>query len=134
MTIRGLFATATALALSISLAGCGGSSASVGGKVTLPGGAPAKGVFVVFEEQEENLGAIATTDEHGNYILGGSVPGASAPPGNYAVSVHQPGQADSSQAQPPPLFPRRYSRAATSGLTCELKAGENTFNIELKSE
>jgi hypothetical protein len=59
-------------------------------------------------------------------------PGDGAPPGNYAVTVHHPMPADSSQVQGPRLFPPRYERTHTSGLTFEVKRSRNEFNIPLQ--
>jgi hypothetical protein len=106
----------------------------VEGKVTLPSGAPAAGVIVTFEDAAQHLGASGTTDEQGIYRLGVHSPGDGVPPGKYAVSVHQPGPTDSSQPQPPRIFPLRYESAATSGLTCEVVPGNNTFPIALQAE
>lgn len=116
------------------LAGCGSSLATVHGKVTLPSGEPAEGVIVTFEESQRHIGATGTADASGVYHLGTAVPGDGTPPGKYVVSVHQPGPANSSDPEPPRIFPKRYERSSTSELSFEVQPGDNTFDIQLRPQ
>ncbi|MDX1947888.1 MAG: carboxypeptidase-like regulatory domain-containing protein [Pirellulaceae bacterium] len=117
------------------LGGCsGGGLAPVQGTVTFADGRPAQNITVTFQEREKQVGASGTTDASGIYRLSSQSPGDGAPPGNYLVSVHQPGPADSNDPEPPRLFPKRYENAQTSGLSCEVKPGPNEFNITLEAK
>lgn len=120
--------------LALASAGCGSQSANVHGKVTLPSGEPAAGVTVTFEETERHIGATGTADANGVYHLGSAAPGDGTPPGKYVVSVHQPGPADSSDSEPPRVFPKRYERSSTSELSFEVQPGDNTFDIQLRPQ
>jgi hypothetical protein len=134
MTIPSRYFLTIAIAWALCQAGCTRAPATVHGQVSLPDGRPAAGVIVTFEETEQHLGASGTADADGHYRLGTTAPGDGTPPGKYVVSVHQPGPADSSQPQPARTFPLRYERPATSGLTCEVQPGDNTYDIPLKAE
>jgi hypothetical protein len=124
------------LALGLLLmAGCSGASkGAVHGQVTLPGGGPAKGVIVGFENVEKHVRSTGTTGDDGRYELSTDSKGDGAPIGSYHVTVRQAGPADSSQAQPPRQFPARYETPESSGLTCEVKGGRNTYNIQLDAQ
>jgi len=122
-----------ALGLCLLSGGCSnGDLARVHGKVTLDDGAPVANATVVFENSATNVSASGTTADDGTYELMSLKPGDGAPPGNYAVTVHHPMPADSSQVQGPRLFPPWYERPDTSGLTYEVKRGRNEFDIPLQ--
>jgi hypothetical protein len=129
--------------LSSSLAlclGCGNDQASktapAGGIVTLRG-KPLADVNVVFRPRS---GAPATglTDSEGRFELttldqAGAVVGAhqvTITPNQGPIDMPLPGQPP---AKPKSPVPAKYSRAETSALTAEVKAGEEnqfTFNLE----
>lgn len=123
-----------ALAMAAIATGCGSSNAQVHGKVTLPDGSPAIGVVVSFQEPTLQLGATGVTDMQGVYNLHTEKPGDGAPLGNYKIAVFQPGPADSSQPDPPRLFPKRYENRDQSQLAFEVKPGDNEFNIALAAQ
>lgn len=117
-----------------AVSGCGDSRSQVHGKVTLPDGSPAVGVVVSFQEPTLSLGATGVTDASGEYELHSEVPGDGAPVGKYKVAVFQPGPEDSSQQDPPRIFPKRYENRDTSTLSFEVKPGDNEFNIQLQAQ
>lgn len=120
---------------SLLLAGCSGASkGTVQGQVTLPGGAPAKGVIVGFENMEKHVRSTGTADDNGRYELSTDSKGDGAPVGDYKVTVRQAGPADSSQGPPPRQFPVRYENPETSNLTFQVKGGSNKFDIPLESQ
>ena len=125
---------AAVLLLGLLLAsGCAGSSdnssATVKGKVTLAG-APLTAGTVLFMTDSGNA-ASAEVGEGGEYS-------AMCPPGHYKVSVSPPPAPDplvapagGQPATSSPPIPKRYHDLGSSGLSVEIKAGENTFDIML---
>jgi hypothetical protein len=125
---------AAMLLLSFLLAsGCAGSSdqpsAVVSGKVSLAG-APLSAGTVLFMTDDGNA-ASAEIGEGGAYS-------AKCPPGNYKVAVSPPAAPDplvASVASQPvaksPPIPKRYHDLGSSGLSVDVKAGENQFDIPL---
>ena len=116
----------------VSVCGCAPRPAHVVGTVTLPNGNPAVGVTVVFDDPAKQISASGSTDSAGNYQLTTNDPNDGAFPGEYAVTVHQPHAADSSQPEPPRMFSKRYESRETSGLKFVVKPGDNTFDIKLE--
>ena len=105
----------------------------VKGKVLLPNGTPAVGVTVSFENVERHDRATGTTNDAGEYELSTLTKGDGVLRGDYNVSVHQAGAADSSQSAPPRTFAVRYENPQTSGLKHTVTAGANTFDIQLQA-
>ena len=130
---RGKKAVAVLLLGLLSTSGCArtsdNTSATVKGKVTLAG-APVTAATVLFMTDSGNA-ASAEVGEGGGYS-------AICQPGNYKVSVSPPPAPDplvASAGGPPatrsPPIPKRYHDLGSSGLSVEIKAGENTFDITL---
>ena len=117
-----------------TFSGCGPKQATVRGTVTLPDKTPAKHVVVTFSDRENQVGAAGETDDTGAYQIRTEGAADGVPTGKYQVSVTQPGPADSSQGEPPRLFPKRYESPDTSGLTFEVKDGPNMYDIQLEAQ
>jgi len=114
---------------------------SVSGKVTL-GGQPVAGI-VTFAYDKSEISAPTTAD--GSYIftapppgqvkvtvkpLPGAGAGALAPPPKGGPDMpSMPAGTASGQGVPPPA---KYGSPATSDLSYEVKAGKQTYNIDLK--
>lgn len=120
--------------------GCGGSTGNnpdfaVSGKVTFAGEAVTEGI-VVFELADQGAAINAALGVEGAYTV--TTPPGGMPAGSYKVSiqpvpVEMPTDAD---AEPPPPndpanIPEKYRSAETSGLTADVKAGDNTFDFEM---
>jgi len=117
-----------------TLTGCGPPMVDVQGTVTLEG-QPLGGVNVIFEDSIKHVRSTGVADEQGKFRLSTNAKNDGALPGEYQVAVSQPGPADSSQstAQVPRMFPARYERVETSGLTLTVKSG-GKYDIDLKKE
>jgi len=114
-----------------------GPLGTVSGTVTF-GGQPATEGSVDFYENAKGFIAHATIGSDGKFQLS---PGT--PVGNYKVTVTPP-QTEVQEidpvavetAEPPPEkkypnLPEKYRQTSTSGLTLEIKEGENTLEIKM---
>ena len=115
--------------------GCGGSSGTVSGKVTVKGGDPLTQGMVTFDSGAESYSA--EIDGSGNLKFIGD----GLPPGSYKVAVigteaypegYDPETADyTEEVEMVPVIDSKYEDSSTSGLTIEVKAGGNTIDLEL---
>jgi len=144
MTIRApraLAGTLLVAALSVWLTGCGEAgpttpTGTVKGKVTLKG-APITAGTIAFVSDKGNA-ASAVLGADGSFTLKGQF-GEKIPVDTYKVSVTPPDQGvikmePGKPLPPPPSIPGldpKYGNHMTSGLTEEVKEGENTKNIDI---
>ncbi len=122
------------------LTGCGGREprGKVFGTVTFRG-APVPQGLVMFSNQEKGLFFTAELDAQGNYSVR-TADGEGLPLGTYEVSVNPPvldAPPIGAVMQPARIpefanIPHRYRTAATSGLTLEVREGDNPLNIEMR--
>lgn len=122
-----------ALFLAIALeAGCApqayeGRTAKVSGKVTLGDAAVSAGNVLFMMEDGHAASTVLGTD--GTYST-------ECRPGTYKVAVTPPELVDplaaSGNSQARVSIPNRYQDLGTSGLTIDLKEGDNRFDIPLK--
>ncbi len=120
--------------LTATLSGCGGGEkpkTTVKGKVTYKGEAVAD-ANVQMQTATTGAAAAAKTDAAGSYSIE-----AVLTPGKYSVWVI-PFEVPPPAPPPPgykpvdnPKIPKKYRSGATSGLTFEVKAGANEFNIPM---
>jgi len=114
-------------------------------------GEPVEGATVTFMATSEGgRGAMGTTDASGKYSLFTFVAGDGAIPGSYAVKISKTSGGtvaktaeeatalmETAAAGPPKmsdiedLIPAKYKAPQTSGLTAEVKVGDNKFDFEL---
>jgi hypothetical protein len=124
----------------LAISGCGGGREThpVSGKVALGDGTPLVGARVVFDSVDQRVSAQGYTDQAGHYRLTTEEDGDGAAPGQHRVIVMPPptpvtaGDGENvvvAKRPAKPLVPRKYQRYESSGLTCEVVAGENTFDI-----
>lgn len=136
-------------------AGCGGTDfgpqGSVSGKLTMDGKPLAAGTQLLFMQMEKGYAAFAHTDAEGNYQLNWMREGSTrteVPVGEYKVLIQPPavqdveelsaeqmldgGDEDIQPAEPD--FPKKYQQHSTSGLSFNVQEGENTCDLDLKSE
>lgn len=132
MSVCQQFGTVLVL-LALACTGCGSGLGDVTGTVTLEG-QPLPNVNVMFENTERNTRSTGVTDAAGKYRLSTNAKDDGAPVGDCKIAVNQPPPADSSQGEGPRIFPVRYERADSSGLTFTVKAGKNTHDIDLKKK
>lgn len=125
----------------IVLAGCAEHEprGTVAGRVTLQG-EPVAGGTIAFSSDETGTHMTATISADGTYRAT-SADGAGLRVGLYRVFLYPPLAAPTGPWRlpgpdvPPPKFdprwPARYHDAETSGLTLQVAAGENQFDVDL---
>jgi hypothetical protein len=119
------------------VSGCGGSDATVGrveGLVRLDG-QPMTSGKVLFQPPA-GRGSTAAIQPDGTFDLGAE--GAVIGLHKVAIVAFEPGKATGQSPGGPraplkALVPERYLAAGTSGLTCEVKPGDNHAEFELTS-
>jgi hypothetical protein len=127
------------------LVGCGQGDrievARVRGAVTLDGKPYLKGGSVFFQPKATGKMATGEIQADGTYELSTYAPGDGAAVGvNLVMIVPKVAPVDelSEGAGAPPAqlsFPRKYEAVATSGLSCEVKAGQqNEFPIDMRTK
>jgi len=113
-------------------------------------GEPVEGATVTFMATSEGgRGAMGTTDASGKYSLLTFVAGDGAIPGSYKVKIAKKAGGGGFEAtegaggmlvppaggpptvKPKDELPAKYADDSTSGLTAEVKVGNNTFDFEL---
>lgn len=128
--------------LLVVLAGCGSSTASVSGSISLDGqplvGSETVRVTVMFyPESGDGAPAAAKVDQSGRYTLSTGAQ-AGVAPNNYvvAISANQVIPANSGGGMPSmrPLTSPDYANPKLSGLKAEVKPGRNTIDFDLKSD
>ena len=122
------------------IAGCDSGLATVSGTVTLDGapiagGPDVRGTVTFMRADGSGTPAIGILDENGRYELSSGKKWG-VPPGAYAVAIvatriiiPEPGATPSGR----PITPRRYASAKDSGLTADVKPGDNTLDFPLVS-
>jgi hypothetical protein len=144
MTRRSLCLVA-ALALAAATAGCrrtatdpGATPFPVQGKVTFPDRTPLRGGTITFTplEVKAGLGKVRyecenLVDAQGRYKMGLNGNERGVPAGEYKVTV-QPRDYMELRGSNSNRIPARYRQVASTPLTCTVKEGENTFDVELK--
>lgn len=147
---RALVSTGFVVLAVVLMAGCGGSEGpprgDVQGRLTLDGKALG-GATVIFENPSVGVAQAATTDSDGKYEFL-SYEAAGLPAASYKVTVSsgrfmQPGEEipfvqvsgakPVTPAAPVATVPAKYAKADSSGLSAEVKAGDNPpFDFDLK--
>jgi hypothetical protein len=122
-----------------------GPTGTVRGTLRYQGQPLAAGTAVVFKELTAGYACMGLTTPDGAYRLDSWNQG-NLPIGRYEVMIQPPAPLDPDSLDPDELinnpelmertqvkydFPRKYSQLATSGLSCDVKEGENEFPIEL---
>jgi len=138
-------------AIFLSTLGCGGGdglpegeTGTVSGMVTYKNSPVPEGTVVVFMKDGGGFTATDTTDAAGKYqllmrnapdVLVGTYNVGVTPPlpdmGLTPDEIMQRGMEGTLPETPKNVIPERYLNAETSGLTFEVKEGENSINIEL---
>lgn len=129
------------LLLALFASGCGGNYASVQGTVTLDG-APVETGYLSFIPADAAAGSsLRAPIANGRYVITST---GQLKPGGYRVEIHAPrktGKKISAGSPSPPgtmvdeeveAVPDKYNKRTT--LTRDLKAGQNTYDIELTTK
>jgi hypothetical protein len=125
-------------ALTLAAAGCGErvKLGRVSGRVTYKGQAVPTGA-VTFLPDPGGPPATAAIGPDGTYTLVTPDVGDGAVVGRHAVMITALQAAPAREAHdplPPPIIPVRYGNTSTSGLTADVKDGENTIDFDLKDD
>jgi hypothetical protein len=152
-----ILSIAAVVVVAFGLTGCGGgparkmeTQAKVSGSVTLSGKAIPTGWNIVFASKEKGAIAAGSLDSLGKFSLRAGDPAVGIPVGRYEVMLRAPagpppaavgsdeyqkqmmsGASTKPKAEPEGPVPKKFLMSDTSGLVFELKAGENTFDIDL---
>jgi hypothetical protein len=102
-------------------------------------GRPVSNALVTFVNRDLGVLMTAPGDAKGRYRMLGAK-GIGLPPGEYRVYVEPKsfyarivtGEAVPAKPPCPADIPEKYHTAETSGLTCAMKDGDNTFDIDMK--
>lgn len=141
--IKGFMSSRIALLGSILflLTGCGSSNPAtypVNGKVSYNGKAVKNGIIMFVPDGEGNA-ANGNLEADGSYKLTTFAANDGARPGKYKVSIQVfPGEGEGGGlpgqefAGMKPPIPPKYGQPTTSGLTAEVKEGENPLDFALK--
>lgn len=121
-------------ALSFVSLGCGGASdqpdlGTVHGTVSLDG-EPLTGVIVIFSP-EEGRQSVGVTDESGAYELKYTGESLGAKIGKHTVGFTA---SDDEDVKASAAIPPKYAAGASTELTVEVKAGDNTHDFDLSSK
>jgi hypothetical protein len=118
----------------------GSSGGTYSARIVDPAGKPLPDASITFvpadvgEEEPTELGRIvrpsAKTDAEGGYELAWGEQ-AGAPPGKYNVIIMKFKPTDDDEVKPESLIPEQYTSPKTSGLTRDVKDGDNVFNFDL---
>lgn len=132
---------ALAVAALAFVTGCGESNPTTGavtGKVTYKG-KPVSNGLIQFVPQGDGNAATGEITPDGTYELTTYVKGDGARPGSYKVSVQVfpteeegAGLPGAEFAGKKPPIPPKYNSADTSGLSADVKEGENKLDFDLK--
>jgi hypothetical protein len=125
--------------LGVFAAGCGDDrqkTAAVSGKITY-NGRPVPNGTVTFIPDPAGPPATGEIQPDGTYTLTTYVKGDGAVPGRHKVVVVAMDDAagklpEERKPLPPPIVPAKYTSPATSTLTADVKAEDNTINFDLK--
>jgi hypothetical protein len=119
--------------------GCGGAPSNVGhvtGRITLEGQALPDALVTFSPVKEGGTSALGKTDSDGNYTLGytAGVSGAEIGENKVSISTYNEGNPDSEPPRPavPEKVPAKYN--AKTELKADVKAGNNTFDWDLKKD
>ena len=136
---------AAALALTAAAGGCRRTAEAplaqpyhVQGKVTFPDKSPLRGGTIAFTPLEARVGAGKyryecenLVDAQGYYKIGLNGNERGVPAGEYKVTV-KPRDYMELRGSNSGRIPARYRLVASTPLTCTVKEGDNTFDVELK--
>jgi hypothetical protein len=128
MMTRQAWPRAACFLLALAWCGCGPSArpGQLTGKVRFRGSVMPSGTVTFLGADGKSLSAVIAQD--GTYVVSGVAPGVAKISVEYHTRAPRglgggPGTID---------LPRHYANPETSGLTCEVSGGPQTFDIELK--
>jgi len=137
-SIRRVLMLSATVVLCVSLAGCGGGGGSKGkvkGKVTA-NGQPVNAGAILLQPAAGTVGTQASGEikSDGTFEITTEKPGDGAVIGKHMVSYSAPGDEQAEwdgYGTPPPVKSSPYKNLVSSVTEFEVKAGDNTLDIEL---
>jgi hypothetical protein len=125
-----------ALAMLACLIGCGGGkTAPVNGRVKLKDGSDVSmlaGYSLTFEAEGGKTSAVGEVRPDGTFQLSTFGANDGAEPGKYRVAINQPSNPNPDAPPTKSKLPAKYSNLETSGLTAEVKPGQNNIVLEVE--
>jgi hypothetical protein len=125
-----------ALAMLACLVGCGeGKTAPVSGRVKLKDGSDVSvlaGYSLTFEAEGGKASAVGEVNRDGAFQLSTFGANDGAVPGKYRVAINHPPNPDPDKPPTKSKLPAKYANLDTSGLTAEVKPGQNNIELELE--
>jgi hypothetical protein len=137
LSLRDVTLRRSALAVGVlaCLVGCGGGkTAPVNGRVKLKGGSDVSvlaGYSLTFEPVDGKTSAVGEINRDGTFKLSTFGANDGAVPGKYRVAINQPTSPDPDKPPTKSKLPARYENLDSSGLTAEVKPGQNNIELEL---
>ncbi len=117
------------------LVGCGGGkTAPVSGRVKLKDGSDVSvlsGYSLTFESDGGKSSAVGELDRDGTFQLSTFGANDGAEPGKYRVAIQPPPNPDPDKPPSKSKLPAKYENLHSSGLTAEIKPGQNNIELEL---
>jgi len=117
------------------LLGCGGGkTAPVNGRVKMKDGSDVSvlaGYSLTFEPEEGKTSAVGEIGRDGTFQLSTFGANDGAVPGKYRVAINQPSNPDPDKPPTKSKLPAKYENLSSSGLTAEIKPGQNNVELEL---
>jgi hypothetical protein len=133
LTLRSL---GLALAMLACLVGCGESkTAPVNGRVKLKDGSDVSvlaGYSLTFEAEGGKTSAVGDVNRDGTFKLSTFGANDGAMPGKYRVAINAPPNPDPDTPPTKSKLPAKYANLDSSGLTAEVKPGQNDIELELE--
>ena len=124
-----------ALAVLACLVGCGeGKTAPVNGRVKLKDGSDGSvlaGYSLTFEAEGGKTSAVGEVDRDGTFKLSTFGANDGAMPGKYRVAINPPNNPDPDKPPTKSKLHAKYANLDSSGLTAEVKPGQNNIELEL---
>ena len=124
------------LAVLACLLGCGeGKTASVNGRVKLKDGSDVSvlaGYSLTFEADGGKSSAVGEVNLDGSFKLSTFGANDGAVPGKYRVAINQPNNPDPDKPPTKSKLLAKYANLDSSGLTVEVKPGQNNIELELE--
>jgi hypothetical protein len=124
-----------ALAVLTCLVGCGeGKTAPVNGRVKFKDGSDVSvlaGYSLSFGAEGGKASAVGELDRDGSFKLSTFGANDGAVPGKYRVAINQPNNPDPDKPPTKSKLPAKYENLDSSGLTAEIKPGQNNIQLEL---
>src|SRR4051794_37410421 len=123
------------IAVLACLLGCGGGkTARVSGRVKWKDGSDVSvlaGYSLTFEAEGGKTSAVGELDRDGTFKLSTFGANDGAMPGKYRVAINAPNNPDPDKPPTRSKLPAKYANLETSGLTAEVKPGQNNIELEL---